>query len=66
MLGDLAGIGPVRDALVTTNTLLEQVLTELRRTNEQRLDTVATELRTVNATLATLAQRGLPVGADRP
>ena len=51
MLGDLAGIGPVKDALTTTNGLLEQVLAELRRTNDAQLDAVVTELRAVRASL---------------
>ena len=63
MLGDLAGIGPVRDALVTTNTLLEQVLHELQKTNQQQLDAVIAEMRTMNATLGELARDGARVGA---
>lgn len=54
MLGDIAGIGPVRDALTTTNTLLEQVLVELRRTNGEQLAVVAEELRAVRERLDTL------------
>jgi hypothetical protein len=63
VLGDLAGIGPVRDALVTTNTLLEQVLDELQKTNEAQLDAVIAEMRTMNATLRELARDGARVGA---
>ena len=63
MLGDLAGIGPVRDALVTTNTLLEQVLRELQKTNEAQLDAVIAEMRTMNATLRELSRDGARVGA---
>lgn len=44
MLGDIAGIGPVKDALMTTNALLEKVLEELQRTNERQLEAVVTEL----------------------
>lgn len=51
MIGDLAGIGPVKDALGTTNGLLEQVLDELRRTNEAQLDALVTELRAVRASV---------------
>ncbi len=51
MLGDLAGTGPLRDALMTTNTLLEQVLEELRRVNAPGLVTVAEELRGIRAVL---------------
>ncbi len=55
MLGDLAGIGPVKDALTTTNDLLEKVLGELRRTNDAQLDAVVTELRAVRASVDRLA-----------
>lgn len=48
MLGDLAGTGALRDALDTTNTLLEQVLTELRRVNDERLAAVTSELQRLN------------------
>jgi hypothetical protein len=48
---DFAGIGPVKDALVTTNDLLEKVLGELRRTNDAQLDAVVTELRAVRASV---------------
>ena len=44
MLGDIAGIGPVKDALTTTNALLEKVLEELQRTNQRQLEAVVTEL----------------------
>ena len=44
MLGDIAGIGPVKDALMTTNALLEKVLEELQRTNQRQLEAVVTEL----------------------
>ena len=51
MLGDIAGIGPVKDALTITNDLLEKVLGELRRTNDAQLDAVVTELRAVRASV---------------
>jgi hypothetical protein len=51
MLGDLAGTGPLRDALMTTNSLLEQVLEELRRVNTPGLVTVAEELRSIRGVL---------------
>lgn len=47
MLGDIAGIGPVKDALTVTNALLERVLAELKVTNVTQLDAVVTELRAV-------------------
>jgi hypothetical protein len=51
VLGDIAGIGPVKDALTITNDLLEKVLGELRRTNDAQLDAVVTELRAVRASV---------------
>jgi hypothetical protein len=51
VIGDIAGIGPVKDALTTTNGLLEKVLDELRRTNDAQLDAVVTELRAVRASV---------------
>ncbi|MFC5137963.1 hypothetical protein ACFPK1_06950 [Actinomycetospora rhizophila] len=51
MLGDIAGTAPLRDALTTTNTLLEQVLEELRRVNADGLVTVAQELRAIQGAL---------------
>lgn len=48
MLGDLAGTGPLRDALDTTNGLLTEVLAELRRVNDERLAAVTAELRRLN------------------
>jgi hypothetical protein len=51
MLGDLAGTAPLRDALETTNSLLEQVLEELRRVNTPGLVTVAEELRSIRGVL---------------
>ena len=66
MLGDLAGIGPVKDALTTTNALLEQVLAELRRTNDAQLSAVVEELRTVRSSLddlVALQTQGTPAQA---
>jgi hypothetical protein len=63
MLGDLAGTGPLRDALLTTNSLLEQVLEELRRVNTPGLVTVAEELRGIRGILD---ETGAPtLAADR-
>jgi hypothetical protein len=56
VLGDLAGTAPLHKALLTTNELLGQVLEELRTTNGRQLETVAAELRTINAALADLAR----------
>ena len=47
-LKDLAGTGALEDALRTTNAHLEAVLTELRRTNDERLSGMAQELRWLN------------------
>ena len=51
MLGDIAGTGPLREALETTNSLLAQVLDELKRVNADGLVTVAQELRAVRNAL---------------
>jgi hypothetical protein len=48
-LRDLAGLGALQDALGETNTHLVAVLNELRETNAQRLDQIATELRDLNS-----------------
>ena len=45
MLKDLSGIGTLQDALARTNELLEQVLEELKKTNDVRLEAVVQELR---------------------
>ena len=59
MLGDIAGTAPLREALETTNSLLEQVLDELRRVNADGLVTVAQELRAVRDALpAATAEQG--------
>jgi len=44
-LGNIAGINELRKALDTTNSLLEQVLAELRHTNQQALVQIRDELR---------------------
>jgi hypothetical protein len=58
-LGDLAGIGQLRDALTVTNRNLELVLAELKETNGQRLEAINSELQRVNASLETLLRDGL-------
>jgi hypothetical protein len=58
MLGDIAGTAPLREALETTNSLLEQVLDELKRVNADGLVTVAQELRAIRDVLPA-------TGADR-
>ncbi|MDL5157108.1 hypothetical protein [Actinomycetospora termitidis] len=56
MLGDIAGIAPVKDALVVTNALLERVLAELKVTNVTQLDAVVTELRAVRESVDRLVE----------
>ena len=60
MLGDLAA---VKDALTTTNALLEQVLAELKRTNDAQLETVAQELRAVHVSVDRLVEQQQPGAA---
>lgn len=50
-LGNLAGVGALRDVLDVTNTHLVGVLEELRITNRQALEGIAAELRSVNSRL---------------
>ncbi len=42
---DLSGLDKLQQALLSTNQLLEQVLAELRRTNESALAEILAELR---------------------
>lgn len=56
MLGDIAGIAPVKDALIVTNALLERVLAELKVTNVTQLDAVVTELRAVRESVDRLVE----------
>ena len=56
MLKDLSGVAALQDALTTTNSLLADVLAELKETNSVRLEAIAEELRTLN--LATAGQTG--------
>ena len=51
MLNNLSGIGDVQAALATTNSLLADVLTELKETNSQRLEAIAAELRVLNESM---------------
>ena len=48
---DLAGTGALQHSLATTNELLAGVLEELRQTNSQRLDEVASEVRALGQRL---------------
>ena len=45
MLNGISGIGALQDQLVRTNELLEQVLKELTRVNDEGLTKVVEELR---------------------
>ena len=60
MLGDIAGTAPLREALETTNSLLAQVLDELKRVNADGLVTVAQELRAVRDALPTESTESAP------
>ncbi len=44
-LVDLSGLDKLQQSLASTNALLEQVLAELRRTNEDSLAEILAELR---------------------
>ena len=48
MLNNLSGIGALQEALATTNSLLADVLAELKETNSERLAAIAAELRILN------------------
>jgi phage host-nuclease inhibitor protein Gam len=54
MLNNLSGIGDVQQALATTNSLLADVLAELKETNSERLEAIAAELRVLNEKVQTL------------
>lgn len=60
MLGDIAGTAPLREALETTNSLLAQVLDELKRVNADGLVTVAQELRAVRDALPAAPAESAP------
>ncbi len=58
MLGDMAGIGQLKNSLedmkkslAHTNELLAEVLTELRQLNAERMTTMVDELHAVNKQL---------------
>jgi hypothetical protein len=53
----LPGIGALQGALDETNTHLAAVLRELRETNNEKLDQVVQELRSLNDKLDRLAAR---------
>jgi len=66
MLGDVAGIGQLKnsiedmkDSLAHTNELLEAVLMELRQLNGERVVAVVDQLQTVNEQLV----KGSPLAA---
>ena len=48
MLNNLSGIASLQEALATTNSLLADVLAELKETNSERLEAIAAELRILN------------------
>ena len=53
MLNNLSGIGALQEALATTNSLLADVLAELKETNSERLEAIAAELRVLNENMQT-------------
>src|SRR4051794_16963043 len=55
-LGDVAGIGALKEALTITNRNLELVLAELKETNRLRLESVTAELRQMNSNLKALLE----------
>lgn len=57
MLKDLSGIGSLQDSLAKTNALLADVLAELKETNSERLEAIATALHVLNSNL----EQGSPV-----
>ena len=60
MLNNLSGIGALQEALATTNSLLADVLAELKETNSERLEAIAAELRVLNEKTQTVASTGSP------
>lgn len=58
MLKDMSGVGALQDALTTTNALLAAVLDELKETNSERLDKIATELQSLNEKVGKLPLTG--------
>ncbi len=59
MLGDVTGIGQLKNSLAHTNELLEAVLMELRQLNGERMVAVVDQLQTVNEQLV----KGSPLAA---
>ena len=51
MLKDLSGVGGLQDSLAKTNALLTEVLAELKETNSERLEAIATAIHELNANL---------------
>jgi hypothetical protein len=51
MLKDLSGVGSLQDSLAKTNALLADVLAELKETNSERLEAIATALHVLNSNL---------------
>lgn len=56
MLKDLSGIGSLQDSLAKTNALLTDVLAELKETNSERLEAIATALQVLNSNLEQSSQ----------
>ena len=60
MLNNLSGISDLQEALATTNSLLADVLAELKETNSERLEAIAAELRVLNENAQTTSATGSP------
>jgi len=58
MLKDLSGIGSLKESLNETNALLADVLAELKETNSERLEAIATALQVLNSNLERSRQSG--------
>ena len=51
MLKDLSGVGGLQESLAKTNELLTDVLAELKETNSERLEAIATAIHGLNINL---------------
>jgi hypothetical protein len=51
MLKDLSGIGSLKESLTETNALLADVPAELKETNSERLEAIATALHVLSSNL---------------
>jgi hypothetical protein len=56
MLNNLSGIASLQDSLAKTNALLADVLAELKETNSERLEAIATSIQMLNSNLEQSSQ----------